>query len=334
MTSHAAQRIAYGAIAILFLVTLTAVDAAAAQAESTWPGLAALVRHGSVIPLTFIGLTLVAAVELRRILAGAGCRPHARWAYAMIVLLMLQPWVAPTGWLGYAPQRREGIVGQLVLLGLAAAGTMWLQVRRRDPSRTLRDAGSTLLMILYLGLLPSFGLQLRCGWDADPGRGAWTLLFVVLMIKGSDIGGYLVGSVLGRHKLIPEISPSKSWEGTIGGVALSAAFALALVATARTLGAVAGGLWESEAESIAALVDEVFGVFDRLGFIRAGVLGAVLACFALLGDLFESCIKREGGVKDSASHIPTYGGILDLLDSPCGALPVAWFLLREAWGVL
>ena len=82
------------------------------------------------------------------------------------------------------------------------------------------------------------------------------------------------------------------------------------------------------------MVVEMTRMLGRLGYTNAAIFGATLAIVGLVGDLFESSLKRSAGRKDSADVIPGYGGILDLTDSPWTAVPVAWFLLTEFWDVL
>jgi phosphatidate cytidylyltransferase len=99
---------------------------------------------------------------------------------------------------------------------------------------------ATLLMVFYVGFLGSFGLQLRCGRDIPGQEGAWLLLITLLVTKASDIGAYFVGTTMGRHKLIPGISPAKSIEGAVGGLmasALVACFSLrwAAISSIRSL---------------------------------------------------------------------------------------------------
>jgi phosphatidate cytidylyltransferase len=113
------------------------------------------------------------------------------------------------------------------------------------------------------------------------------VLFTVFAAMGSDTGGYFVGRALGRHKLAPSISPSKTVEGSLGGLA--------------------------GAMLIAAICHAVF--FAALGSGEAIALGAAIGVLAQFGDLCESALKRAFGAKDSGWIIPGHGGILDRLDS-------------------
>ncbi len=132
--------------------------------------------------------------------------------------------------------------------------------------------------------------------------GFWLVLLVVLVAKFTDMGAYLVGTLIGRHKAIPHISPAKSWEGYIGSLffAQGGAFAIHALSGPR---------------------------LDWLGVHHVAVLGLLVALAAMAGDLAESILKRSLQVKDSGQLLPGIGGILDLIDSLCFSLPVAYFYL-------
>lgn len=128
------------------------------------------------------------------------------------------------------------------------------------------------------------------------------LLFVVLVAKGGDIGAYLVGIWIGRRKLIPHVSPGKTVEGALGGLATSVALAL-------------------------ALADPLLGAGFPVGTAGIAGLGVALNLTALIGDLVESQLKRRCGVKDSSRLLPAHGGILDLVDSLLFTIPTYWLFL-------
>ncbi|MBM7334753.1 MAG: phosphatidate cytidylyltransferase [Alcanivorax sp.] len=132
--------------------------------------------------------------------------------------------------------------------------------------------------------------------------GPWALLFILVWVWAADTGAYFAGRALGRHKLAPRVSPGKTVEGLVGGVLL----ALLVVAAVFYTG------W----------------LEARLPALMVAALLTVLA--SVLGDLFESMIKRERGIKDSGTVLPGHGGMLDRIDSVTAALPVAlaglsWF---------
>ena len=332
-----AQRVAYGALAIAVLIGIFLQDVLIARQSTTLAGpLGELFKRGSLIPLLFVAVLLRGAMELDRILRAKAVRPHTAFAYLMVVVLLLTPWMSAAGWLGSGVREQEGLFWQLVALMAMVLGAGVLCVFRRDPQGTFRDVGATLLIIVYLGFLGSFGLQLRCGRDIPAQEGAWLLLITLLVTKSSDIGAYFVGSTLGHHKLIPSISPAKSVEGAIGGLLASAAVAMLFAA----VGSVAISNGKGDGMLAAGIIDATRSFSARHNptglspILRACLFGMALSAVGQIGDLVESCFKRDSGIKDSGNVIPQYGGILDLIDSPVFAMPVAWFLLTTVWNVV
>jgi phosphatidate cytidylyltransferase len=205
------------------------------------------------------------------------------------------------------------------LLALLAA-TIWARGVRGRP---LSAAAVTVLGALYTGGLLSFAYALRYHdtvryYDALPAAsgarfagvaispGGVLLLMPVLLTWASDIGAYFVGRAVGGRKLLPAVSPSKTVAGAVGG--LVASIVVSWLAVRLML------------RPVAQLT------FSPLGTI---VFGAVVSGAAQIGDLFESLLKREAGVKDSSALIPGHGGVLDRFDSLLFALPVA--LLLADW---
>lgn len=204
----------------------------------------------------------------------------------------------------------------LVLLGVLAA-TIWA---RGVAGRPLTAAAVTVLGVLYTGGLLSFGYALRYHdtvrfYDDVPGAvgarlagiavspGGLLLLVPVLLTWASDIGAYAVGRAVGGRKLIPAVSPGKTVAGAVGG----------LVATV-VVAWVAGRIALPRAAQLA------------LSPLGAVFFGVAISAAAQVGDLFESLLKREAGVKNSSNLLPGHGGILDRLDSVFFALPVAYLL--------
>jgi phosphatidate cytidylyltransferase len=202
------------------------------------------------------------------------------------------------------------------LLAVLAA-TLWM---RGVPGRPLTAASVTVLGALYTGGLLSFGYGLRYHdtvrfYDRLPGGstprlggvavspGGILLLLPVLLTWASDTGAYFVGRMVGGRKLMPSVSPGKTVAGAVGG--LLAAILVAWLYTRLLLRPVA-----------------------QLAFSPAGIVafGAVVSVAAQVGDLFESLLKREAGVKDSSRIIPGHGGVLDRFDSLFFALPAAHLL--------
>ena len=135
-------------------------------------------------------------------------------------------------------------------------------------------------------------------------QGHYYLLYFIVVTKFSDCGAYVVGSLIGKHKMIPRISPGKTWEGFAGAILGSALTSLVFVHFFR---------------------DKMFG----MNYVHAIILGVVLGFAAVVGDLIESLFKREAGVKDSGRFFPGIGGILDLLDSLLFNAPIMYLYLRH-----
>ena len=153
---------------------------------------------------------------------------------------------------------------------------------------------------LSLGYVALPVSMLNCIIDITAPR---LLLGIFMFIWLYDTGAYCVGMLLGRHRLFERISPKKSWEGVIGGVAFSIA------------GAFASHYW----------FDEFFQVPDLMTWVG---LSVVVAVFATFGDLVESLIKRTVGVKDSGNIMPGHGGILDRIDSLLLVVPAVLIYLQ------
>lgn len=179
--------------------------------------------------------------------------------------------------------------------------------RERSVEGVVAGAGGALLSFVYLGLMFGFLLAIRRE------NSAWVLLWVLMVTKACDIGGYFTGKAFGRHKLIPWLSPGKTWEGLLGGMALSSVVSWGgLLILSRVQG------FEMPALHWALLPGLFFGVVGQIG------------------DLLESMLKRDAGIKDSGAWVPGFGGVLDIIDSPLLVGPVAFWLIRayERGGVV
>jgi phosphatidate cytidylyltransferase len=172
---------------------------------------------------------------------------------------------------------------------LTLAAIVLVQHVRFGVNGVLVNCGISCFCLLYLGLLGSFILGIRID------GGLWEFLAFVFVVKSSDIGAYTFGKLFGRHKLAPRVSPGKTWEGLGGAVT----FAI-IVSFAFALGSGIMGVW------------------------LAPVFGAAMAVIGQLSDLVESMLKRDAQQKDSSNRVPGFGGILDVVDSPLFAAPVAY----------
>lgn len=161
------------------------------------------------------------------------------------------------------------------------------------PVGYLRDTSTAVFVAMYVPFLAGFAVLL-----AVPDDGALRVVTFIATVVCSDVGGYAAGVVLGRHPMAPTVSPAKSWEG-FGG---------------STLACVVGGV--------------VFlTVFFDAAWWQGVLFGLAIAVTATLGDLGESMIKRDLGIKDMGSILPGHGGLMDRLDSLLPAAAVSWLLL-------
>lgn len=182
-----------------------------------------------------------------------------------------------------------------ILIVTASLFALTLQFIRRDNAKDhLVSTALTMFSLLYIAWFFSFLVEIRSFHN-----GANMVLFLILVTKSADIGAYVIGSAVGKHELIPRISPNKTKEGTLGGILVS------LV--------------------VAVIVGKLITPFpmDQLLF-----LGITIATLGQVGDLAESLIKRDCGVKDSGGYILGIGGILDLIDSLLFTAPFFYFYLK------
>lgn len=179
----------------------------------------------------------------------------------------------------------------MLLVGLMFVPAIFIYEVFRKESATVENVAFSSLALLYVAL-PLALLMLIGGHQGEwvPAR----VLVVIFTVWVNDIFAYLVGCSIGKHKMCPSISPKKSWEGLFGGLLFSVAFAMA-----------AGYMMEGDV-------------------LHWGGLGLVVALAGVVGDLLESKIKRECGVKDSGTLIPGHGGVLDRFDALLLAAPVAY----------
>ena len=195
--------------------------------------------------------------------------------------------------------RRFDLLPSIISLAIMASFLMVLFMGRQP---YIVNVATTVLGFLYCGWLPCHLLLIRQisadrinAFQIGTNEGLWLVIFVFLIVVATDIGGYYFGSKFGKHKLSPVISPKKTVEGALGA-------------------------------TIMALIVASFGVFStKLTLLHALVAGLLITISSQLGDLSESLVKRDAGVKDSSNILPGHGGILDRTDGYLFALPVAYY---------
>jgi len=254
---------------------------------------------GLIIFVTCCFLIPLGSTELAAMARAGGTRCNSGLAAASGILVLC------TMWIGSAiPPGPEAslLVTSLPASSLAACFFVSLAVYSWG-GRTegvLPAAASTLFFATYLGLFLGFYMMIRAE------HSIWWIIGIVAIVKMCDTGAYFIGSAIGRHKLIPWLSPGKTWEGLAGGLLVSmlTAWGLALLS----------GHWLP--------MEPVVSTTWALG------LGLAIGLTGQVGDLVMSLIKRSAQVKDSSTLLPGLGGVMDVLDSPLLAAPVAWWLLR------
>jgi len=242
--------------------------------------------QGTILCILIALLVIPAQLELSKLAAAKGLKIFTPVSITASILFA-------SSW--YWPQLTE-IPPQIYLLFLSAFSLMGLllyQYFRHGTSAVLANCGANYFSISYLGLLAAFVLAVRIDF------GLWPLLMFVFVVKSADIGAYTTGSLFGKHKFSPKISPAKTWEGMAGAVA--AAMIVAILFAAGC---------------------------DIMVWPLAAVFGFCFAFIGQFGDLAESMIKRDAEQKDSAKNVPGFGGILDVIDSPLlGAIFAYTFFL-------
>ena len=252
-----------------------------------------------LVPLAMIACVL-ATKEMLGLAHYVGCQPLPLATYVGTFLPVLGA-SAPVAWKEYPADCVVGKLGWLAC-GLAAGLLLIIlgEMRRYEkPGQVVRNLAPAVLSVSYVGGLLGFLVQLRLLHDSKWGMVA--LLSLIGTVKLSDSCQYLFGNLFGRHKLISKLSPGKTWEGAIEGIASAVVVASLL-------------LWfwmgnTSPPQSYLCLL----------------LYCCLIAVAGIYGDLAVSMLKRDAGVKDSSSWLPGFGGVLDLLDSLLFAAPVAYF---------
>ncbi|HEV8603928.1 MAG TPA: phosphatidate cytidylyltransferase [Tepidisphaeraceae bacterium] len=239
-----------------------------------------------------------AVYELAHLFAAERVQPYRTIAAVGSAALVIHAFLTQFRW--FEPIAASTLAFIIVFVMLFAA---LRRVFMRQTQEAIHHMAGTVLATLYLGGLAWFLMALRvkhAGQHLFHGS-TMILVMVLLVVKATDIGAFFGGRALGKHKLIPWLSPGKTWEGLICGILFAAL--------------------------VGALLAPLIGIPDyRLTWWKGLIFGGVLGGIGQAGDLLESLMKRDAEVKDSGHLVPGFGGILDIIDSPLLAAPFAYLM--------
>lgn len=243
--------------------------------------------------LVILALGLAAQYELYRILERTGAKPRIGMGLLAGAVILIATFLS-----------ESGIPPLLNYLALAWVAVLLTLLARPQENQTWVLRFSTAFGVLYVPALLAFYVDFARWKNQDNNHGLWIALWVVAVTKFTDVGGLVFGVPFGRRKIAPNISPAKSLEGCLGGVALSIGVGVGLAALYTQAG----------------LLEIPLG--------KAALYALPLALLSVPSDLVESYLKRRAGVKDSGATIPGIGGALDLVDSLLLVAPVGFLIFK------
>jgi phosphatidate cytidylyltransferase len=289
-------RLIIGSALVALLLGLCWLDV-----RAEWPGV-------YLFPLALV-LCVLGTDELVAMFRAVGHKPH-RVATIGATLTALLGACIPIAW----PENAiAGGAMAYLALGLAAGLMIVLiteLVHYTAPGKSINQLAMSSFAVLYLGGMLGFLVQLRLlplGGNLA-GGGMLALFSMIAIVKFTDIGAYFGGRQWGKHKMAPVISPGKTWEGAACGLLVGTIAGFIVLGPVRS--------------SLGVQLDP-----GRLPwFVGVMIYGIVVSAAGMIGDLAESLLKRDAGVKDSSTWLPGFGGVLDLIDSLLLAAPVAYAL--------
>ncbi|MDE3083866.1 MAG: phosphatidate cytidylyltransferase [Verrucomicrobiota bacterium] len=234
-------------------------------------------------------LAIVTQYEFSQLLKRTGLDPFDRLALLAGAAIVLAPFYLE----GRNIETTDLLAGAVILFSLRI-------LREREPHNRIETLAATLFGLLYVPFMLQFLVRIIIHFNANAGLAL--CLWLVAVAKFCDIGALVTGLAMGRHKMAPQISPNKTWEGVAGGLLVSAGIGALLAWLGR---------------------DYFPSAFNPL---RAALTALPIAAVSIVSDLVESIIKRRADVKDTGHLIPGIGGAFDLIDSLILVAPVGYFL--------
>ena len=248
-----------------------------------------IILGGIYLLLLVLGIIFFASKEYVKILEHKGFYPSLKIICASEIILALIMYF----------ERTDYVAGALTLCTVGAF--LWVLFRGRQPY--IANVATTILGFVYCGYFPLHLLLLRNihSQSYNNGLGFVVMMFTAILL--TDVGCYYAGSKFGKNKLAPVISPNKTIEGSIGGI------------ISAVIGAIIVGLF-------------INYWFAPINWYMSFFAGLICTVFAQIGDLCESLIKRDAGVKDSGNSLPGHGGFLDRCDSFILTIPVMYYFCK------
>jgi phosphatidate cytidylyltransferase len=268
----------------------------------------------SVMAVVTAAIALLAIAEFLQLVKRYAIQPSTFATYTFVALFFLYIIIASTN---HTPlvEATADLYGTVLAAALAPFVFLTISMRGDDLARGYPAAAASTFAFAYIAIPMALLVEIR----QQPAGAIWTI-YTLLAVWAGDIFAYFVGKSLGRHRMSPEVSPQKTWEGAVASVVASV---------------VVGTLWIQQAPAISSallrigLIDRRDGMFglEQPPLWPIVLLSVAVNIAAQLGDLVESLIKRGAGVKDSGTILPGHGGMLDRIDAMLFAVPVVW-----AWG--
>ncbi|MGD0213935.1 MAG: phosphatidate cytidylyltransferase [Terriglobales bacterium] len=264
-----------------------------------------------VLALVAGAVALLAIAEFLKLATHYAVQPMGPATYAFVALFFVYVIVASTN-------RTPLVETTAMLYGIALAAALapfvflTIAMKRTNQATGYSAAAASAFAFAYVAIPMALLVAIR----EQPAGAIWTI-YTLLAVWAGDIFAYFVGKSVGRHRMAPEISPKKTWEGAFASIVASV---------------VIGTLWMQHAPAISStllrigLIDRRDGMFglEQPQLWPIVLLSAVVNIAAQLGDLVESLIKRGAAVKDSGTILPGHGGMLDRIDAMLFAVPVVW----------
>jgi phosphatidate cytidylyltransferase len=272
-----------------------------------------------VLSMVAAAVALLAIAEFLKLVTHYAVEPMTLSTYIFVVLFFIFVTFASSGRTPLV-ETTAMLYGIVVAAALASFVFMTEAMRRTNLKTAYPAAAASTFAFGYIAIPMALLVAIR----QQPAGAIWTI-FTLLAVWSGDIFAYFVGKAIGRHRMSPEISPKKTWEGTIASIVASI---------------IIGTLWIHFAPGISStllhigLIDRRDGMFglEQPQLWPIILLSAVVNIAAQLGDLVESLIKRGAGAKDSGALLPGHGGMLDRIDAMLFAVPVVW--AYGAWRLL